>query len=432
MNKNIFVVGFMLFAIFFGAGNLIFPPKLGFDSGADFWTAISGFILTGVGLPLVTTIVASYYEGGYKKALERISPIISLVLLSAIYLTIGPFFAIPRTAATAYDMVIIPFIGHPGSLSLFIFTLIYFAIVLWLSLNPSKMIDRVGSILTPVLLIAIIALILRSFGLYADVEYSETATLTTPFFSGFLDGYQTMDALAAFAFSVLVINGIKAKSHNSSLSLVRQTVYAALIAAISLAIIYVSIGWIGYKIPLSHAAADEIVAHGQNLGTYILNETTTQAFGELGRTLLGVIVTLACLTTAIGLVVSTSAYFNSIFPKISYRTYALIFTAISFGLANQGLNAVISKSIPVLLVLYPIAMTALITLLINLIVPLPILAQRLAIILVTIVAILSVADVGIVQQFPLKAYSMEWLPFAIGGLLLGSILSKFVGDNASQ
>lgn len=424
MVKNIFVIGFMLFAIFFGAGNLIFPPKLGFDSGADFWTAIIGFTLTGVGLPLVATIVAAYYEGGYKKALENIHPVISLLLLAAIYLTIGPFFAIPRTGATAYDMAIVPFLGQPDSVSLFIFTAIYFGLSLWLSLNPSKMIDRIGAILTPALLILILALVVKSVMLFSGVETAEAKTLESPLTSGILEGYQTMDALAAFAFSVLVINGIKAKNANSNVSLVKQTTYAAFVAAISLAVIYISIGWIGYKIPLSAETVADVAAKGQNLGVFILNETTTQAFGELGRTVLGFIVTLACLTTAIGLIVATSAYFNSIFPKISYQVYAVIFTLIGFGLANQGLNAVISKSVPVLLVLYPISMTALLVLLVNLFMPLPRLAQGLAIVFVTIISILSVAGVEFVAQLPLKAYSMEWLPFALVGCVIGFALSK--------
>ena len=423
MNKNTLVVGFMLFAVFFGAGNLIFPPKLGFDSGVDFWTSIVGFVLTGVGLPLMTTIVAAYYDGGYKKALENINPIISLLLLSAIYLTIGPFFAIPRTAATAYDIAITPFLAQTRPISLLIFTLVYFAITLWISLNPSKMIDRIGTILTPALLIAIIALVVRAIILFSDTEMTKAQTLQTPFFTGFIEGYQTMDALAAFAFSVLVINGIKAKTQANS-SLVKQTTLAALIAAVSLAVIYISIGWIGYKIPLSTDTVADVATKGQHLGTFILNTTANQAFGELGRSLLGLIVTLACLTTAIGLVVSTSAYFNSIFPKIPYKAYAVLFTLIGFSLANQGLNAVISKSIPVLLVLYPISMTALLVLLINLVMPLPKLAQLLPIILVTLVAIASVSKIEFITQLPLSAYSMEWLPFAIIATVLGYIFEK--------
>ncbi|AUI66498.1 MULTISPECIES: branched-chain amino acid transport system II carrier protein [Glaesserella] len=430
MNKNLFVIGFMLFAVFFGAGNLIFPPKLGFDSGADFWTAIIGFTLTGVGLPLITTIVAAYYEGGYKKALENISPIISILLLSAIYLTIGPFFAIPRTGATAYDMAIVPFLDEPSASSLFIFTTIYFGLALWLSLNPTKMVDRIGAILTPALLITIIALVIRAVMLFSGVETTESKSLDMPLATGLLDGYQTMDALAAFAFSVLVINAIKAKTVGATKQeLIKQTIYASLIAAISLAVIYISIGWIGYKIPLSAETVSMVNSKGQNLGVFILNDTATQAFGELGRTLLGVIVTLACLTTAIGLIVATSSYFNSIFPKVSYKVYAVIFTLIGFGLANQGLNAVISKSIPVLLVLFPISMTTLLVLLVNLFFPLPALAQRLAIIFATVIAILSVAGVEFTNNLPLKEYSMEWLLFAFIGCLAGYFGSKLSRSN---
>lgn len=417
MNKNTLVIGFMLFAIFFGAGNLIFPPKLGFDSGAEFWVSISGFIFTGVGLPLVALIVASSYEGGYKKALENIHPAISILLLAAIYLTIGPFFAIPRTGATAYDLAITPFLGGADSTSLFIFSVAYFGIALWVALNPTKMVDRVGAILTPVLLISILALIVKAVFLFADQEtVAQPSELT--FISGMLEGYQTMDALASFAFSVIVLNAVKAKNTDDS-QLMRNTIIASVIAAVALGSIYLSIGWIGNNIPLSAEAAAEVSAKGQHLGTFILNSVTTQAFGELGRIVLGIIVTLACLTTAIGLIVATSSYFNSIYPKLSYRTYAVIFALIGFVLANQGLNAVISKSVPVLLVLYPISMTALFVLALNLVLPLSKASQALPIILVTIVAVLSAFGVEALNQLPLKDYSMEWVLFAVLGVVLG-------------
>ncbi|WP_175427261.1 branched-chain amino acid transport system II carrier protein, partial [Escherichia coli] len=172
-----------------------------------------------------------------------------------------------------------------------------------------------------------------------------------------------MDVLASFAFSVVVMNAIRAKSDKKT-SFIKQATVASVIAAIALAFIYIAIGWIGNNIPLSAETVADVASKGQNLGVFILNDATTQSFGELGRSLLGLIVTLACLTTAIGLVVATSSYFNSIFPVISYRNYAILFTLIGFGLANQGLNAVISKSVPVLLVLYPISMTAMLLLLV--------------------------------------------------------------------
>ncbi|HHE3601187.1 TPA: branched-chain amino acid transport system II carrier protein [Pasteurella multocida] len=424
MNKNTFVVGFMLFAIFFGAGNLIFPPKLGFESGVGFWPAILGFVTTGVGLPLLGILVATRYEGGYKKALEDIHPWISVLLLGAIYLTIGPFFAIPRTAATAFDMAVIPFIGSSDPVSLFAFTFVYFAITLWVSLNPTKMVDRIGAILTPVLLVAIIALVVRMASILISGEYNNTsAGMETPLIVGFIEGYQTMDVLASFAFSVVVMNAIRAKSDKNT-SFIKQATVASVIAAIALAFIYIAIGWIGNNIPLSAETVADVASKGQNLGVFILNDATTQSFGELGRSLLGLIVTLACLTTAIGLVVATSSYFNSIFPVISYRRYAILFTLIGFGLANQGLNAVISKSVPVLLVLYPISMSAMLLLLVNLVMPLPKLAKGIPLVLVAIVSILSVMGAEIVAGLPFKAYSMEWLPVALFGCFIGLIIVK--------
>lgn len=425
MTKNTFVVGFMLFAIFFGAGNLIFPPKLGFESGTDFWIATIGFIITGVGLPLLGIIVSASYKGGYKAALRRIHPWFSLLFLVAIYLTIGPFFAIPRTAATAYEMAILPFLGEQTALSLFIFTLVYFSLAIWLSLNPSKMVERIGSILTPLLLLAILALVISSIVMFSSNPSSANA-IETPMVNGILAGYNTMDALASVAFSVIVINAIKSKGFSDEKVLSQQTAIAGMIAAVLLALIYLSIGWIGNKLPISTEVVAELTAKKQDLGTYILNVAAAHAFGDLGRTLLGTIVSLACLTTAIGLIVSVSEYFNEIFPKISYKTYAIICTLIGFGLANQGLSVVISKSIPVLLVLYPIAMSVILLLLLNLFVTLPLLALRISLILVTMVSIFSVAGMSIVEHLPLKAYSMEWLPFAISGLLIGTLLSRFV------
>lgn len=428
MTRNTLVVGFLLFAIFFGAGNLIFPPKLGYESSTEFFSAISGFVLTGVGLPLLGIIVSAFYNGGYKSALDKIHPWFSLAFLTSIYLAIGPFFAGPRTAATAYEMAIMPFLGDSSQVSMLIFTLIYFAFTLWLALNPNKMVDRIGAILTPILLITIIGLVIRA-GFILDTDPQITTPNTNEqsyFFKGMVDGYLTMDALASLAYSVIVLNAIRGKGVSQA-ALQRQTVSAGLVAAVALAVIYISLGWIGNNMPISANTLSMLSERKLDLGTYILNTVTTQAFGELGRSVLGVIVSLACLTTAVGLAVSVSEYFNEIFPKVSYKVYAILFTVISFTVANQGLKEVISKSIPVLLVLYPIAMTVILMLLINLVIKLPLSAQRLSLLLVTIVAIASVAGVGFTENLPLKSYSMEWLPFAIIGAIIGAIIHPLTG-----
>ncbi|MDO4431330.1 MAG: branched-chain amino acid transport system II carrier protein [Lonepinella koalarum] len=422
MNKNTLIVGFMLFAIFFGAGNLIFPPKLGLDSGVDFLPSIIGFVLTGVGLPLLGIAVSGHYQGGYKEALNKhVHPYFSLLFLVAIYLTIGPFFAIPRTGATAYQMAIVPFLGESSTLSLLVFTLIYYLIAIWFSLNPSTVVDKIGAILTPVLLIAILALVIKSILLLGGNELPITAFNTVPempLFSGMVEGYLTMDALASITFSVIVISAIKAKGIHGK-DLVKQTAMAGVIAAIALGAIYISLAWIGNHYPISAETLAELNAKGQNIGTFILNAVATETYGEFGRTLLGIIVTLACLTTSIGLIVTTSEYFNEVFPQFSYKIYVLIFTFISFVIANQGLDFVISKSVPVLLVLYPIAITVIFLLFINIFIKLPLLAQRLSLILVTIVSILSVSGIEALNALPMKSISMEWIPFALIGVVLG-------------
>lgn len=426
MNKNTFVVGFMLFAIFFGAGNLIFPPKLGYESGIAFLPAISGFVLTGVGLPLLGIVVSAFYNGGYKSALDKIHPWFSLLFLVAIYLAIGPFFAGPRTAATAYEMAVMPFLNESDRFSMLIFTLIYFSLTFWLALNPSKVVDRIGAVLTPILLIAIVALVIRaSFILNGNEPLAEINNEQPHFFKGMIEGYLTMDALASLAYSVIVLNAIRTKGVSQA-SLQRQTVSAALVAAMALAIIYISLGWIGNNMVLSNDTLAMLAEKKLDLGTYILNTITTQAFGELGRVILGIIVSLACLTTAVGLAVSVSEYFHEIFPKISYKMYVILFTIISFTVANQGLKEVISKSIPVLLVLYPIAITVIFLLLINLMVKLPLTAQRGSLLLVTIVAIASVIGAEFTESLPLKIYSMEWLPFAFIGGVIGAIIHPFI------
>lgn len=432
MNKNTWVVGFMLFAIFFGAGNLIFPPNLGFASGQFFWPAIFGFILTGVGLPLLGIIVGSLDESGYKGVLHRINPIFGLIFLSAVYLTIGPLFAIPRTGATSYEMAVLPFLKAPSAMSLLIFTIIFFGITLWLAINPSKMVDRVGAILTPLLLISIIALVVVSiFSLFGTSPVKEQAdvytNLNTSFFSGFTSGYQTMDAIAAIAFSVIVINAIKDKGITKETGLFKQTVLAGIIAAIALGFIYLTLGWIGSHYHLSAAQLSEIKKNELDLGTYILTHVAHDTFGTFGKLLIGIIVSLACLTTSTGLVVAVSEYFNEIFPKISYKTYAITFTLFSFILANQGLKAVIEKSIPVLLILYPIAMTLVLIMLVAKFVPTPLLAFQIPIILVTIVSVLSVLSsqfkiLPFMNALPLKAQSMEWLIFAVVGYIIGYVL----------
>ena len=281
-----------------------------------------------------------------------------------------------------------------------------------------------------------------------------------------MGGYLTMDVLGAVAYAVIVLTAVRSRmvsprreggqpqatqkagqegvkddlpaghggdeaslvdavAHHSTISrreLVVQASLAGVVAAVSLAVIYVGLGWVSSRLPVDPAVIGTLKAEGRDLGSFLLNEAAFGTFGAFWRVLFGVIVTLACLTTAVGLITATSEYFNEIWPRISYRTYAVACTLGGFVVANQGLAAVISKSVPVLLVLYPIVMTLLVLMLLeNFVWKLPRLSQRLAIGLVTGVSILSVAGVEAVSQLPWKAYSLEWVPFAAAGIVLGLV-----------
>ncbi|WJD32857.1 branched-chain amino acid transport system II carrier protein [Staphylococcus aureus] len=410
MNKNTWVIGFTLFAMFFGAGNLIFPPNLGLDSGQFFWPAILAFVLTGIGLPLLGVIVGALDKEGYIGALNKISPKFSILFLIIIYLTIGPLFAIPRTASTSFEMTITPIIHSNSSIALFIFTIIYFIVVLYICLNPSKLIDRIGSLLTPLLLITILAMIIKG---YLDFSGNSAGkgnealyhSNFSSFAEGFTQGYLTMDAIAAIAFSMIVVNAVKLTGITKTNQIFKQTLTAGLIAAVALIFIYISLGYIGNHMPVSDMTLDQLKS---------------------------IIVALACLTTACGLIVAVSEYFHRIVPKVSYKAFVLVFILMSFIIANQGLNAVISMSIPVLSIVYPVAITVVLLILIAKFIPTKRISQQIPVIIVFILSIFSVISklgwlkINFIESLPLRAYSLEWFPVAIIATILGYLVGIFV------
>lgn len=433
MNKNTWIIGFTLFAMFFGAGNLIFPPNLGLDSGQFFWPSILAFALTGIGLPLLGVVVGALDKQGYIGSLNKISPKFSVIFLIVIYLTIGPLFAIPRTASTSFEMTITPIAHTNSSLALFIFTIIYFLVVLYLCINPNKMVDRIGSLLTPLLLITILAMIIKGFVDYGGNTHSQAAEAFTSNFAGFsqgfTNGYLTMDAIAAIAFSMIVVNAVKATGITHANKIFRQTLLAGIIAAVALMFIYISLGFIGNHMAVPQEKVASLIANDQNIGTYLLTTMASAGFGAFGKYLLGIIVALACLTTACGLIVSVSEYFNRIFPRISYKTYVIIFTLVSFILANQGLNSVITMSVPVLSIVYPVAITSVLLILLARFIPTKPIAQQIPVAVVSIISILSVIHtqgwfkLSLIDNLPLKDYSLEWFPIAVITTIIGYIVA---------
>ncbi|MBT2667471.1 branched-chain amino acid transport system II carrier protein [Bacillus sp. ISL-4] len=346
----IIVTGLMLFALFFGAGNLIFPAMLGQSAGTNLWSASLGFIITGVGLPFITILAFGFSGKNDVQSLAgRAHPLFGIIFTVVLYLTLGPLFALPRTGSVSYEIGIKPFLSNDvGFLPLLIFTIIYFGIACLLSINPSKMLDIVGKILTPLLLIFIgILIVVAIINPMGEIQAPSADYSDNSFFRGFKEGYLTMDTLAGFAFGIIVINAIKDKGITSRKEVLGFCMKAGLIAATLLVIVYTSLTYVG---------ATSVEKLGQlGNGGDVLAQASNHFFGSAGAVLLGLIVIAACLTTSIGLITACAAYFNKILPAVSYKSYVVIFSVFSAAVANVGLTKLISITVPVLTALYPVA-----------------------------------------------------------------------------
>ncbi|MED1724490.1 branched-chain amino acid transport system II carrier protein [Brevibacillus parabrevis] len=348
----ILIIGFMLFALFFGAGNLIFPPMLGQMAGTNVWTANAGFLVTGVGLPLLA-IIALVYSGmdDLRSLASRVHPVFGLVFTILLYLAIGPFFAIPRSGNVSFEIGIKPFLSEQaGPVPLIVFTVLFFTLACLLSLNPGKIINVVGKVLTPIKLtfIGVIVLTAILFPIGA-LQAPVTDYQSKAFYKGFQDGYLTLDALGAFVFGIIIVNAIKQRGITAKKQILLTCAKATMIAGALLAFFYTVLAYMG-------ASSVEKLGHLEN-GAQILAKVSNYYFGSYGAVLLGLMITIACLTTSVGLITACSSFFHSLFPAISYKKFAVILAVFSTLVANIGLTALIKVSVPILMTMYPIAIS---------------------------------------------------------------------------
>lgn len=346
---EILSMGLMLFSIFFGAGNLIFPPALGQAAGENLAPAIAGFLITGVGLPLMGVLAIGFFGGAYTETIaDRVHPKFALVLLVVLNLTIGPLFAIPRTGAVAFEVGIRSFLGEDYALGQFIYTLVFFGATYYLALNPSKIVDRVGKVLTPLLLFFLALLIARAF--YAplgELQAPMRAYGEAPFLQGFQEGYLTMDLLAFIAIGSIVIQSIQAKGVTRPAAIGKLCIIAGLISAGLMGTVYLSLAYLG-------ASSAAVLGQSEN-GGVILTQVSRLYFGHAGGLILALIISFACLTTSCGLASSCAWYFNKISKgRIQYQRLLLAFTLFSMIAANVGLTGLIAISVPFLIVIYPV------------------------------------------------------------------------------
>lgn len=347
---EILPIGLMLFASFFGAGNLIFPPALGQSAGVNFLPAAAGFCTTGVGIPLLGIIAIGLLRASNPEALALpVHPKFAKALIVVTVLTIGPFFAIPRTGAVSFDVGILPFISAENyDLGLALYSLFFFVVTYFLSVNPSKIVDWVGKILTPMLLISIAILVVQVFmNPMGEPQQAGGYYASMPYLKGFQEGYYTMDLLATMLFGTVVIDSIKVRGISEGSVLTRTCIMAGIIAAVLLAAIYVS---------LTYTGATSVPVFGvSDNGAIALSSIANYYMGTAGNVVLCLMIFFACLTTSIGLTVSAGSYLEQVLKyKMQYQRIAAIICIFSFAVSNVGLTKIISLSVPVLCLLYPI------------------------------------------------------------------------------
>ena len=353
--REIIVVASMLFGLFFGAGNLIFPVSMGQMAGSHMWPAAVGFLFTGVGLPLLgVAALGVSRESGLLALSSRVGRRYGIFFTCALYLTIGPFFAIPRCATVSFTVGIESlFPTADQTVVLAVFSLLFFAAVLFFSLRPGEILTWIGKVLNPLFLCFLAILVIRALsapmGQIAQIAPSG-AYASAAFSTGLLEGYNTMDALAGLAFGIIVVNVIRSLGIKESGAVAKNTIKAGVFSSLLMALIYVLVAVVGAQ----SRGVFPVAANGGETFAIV----SEYYFGKPGQIILALIFAVACLKTAIGLVTSCGETFEKIFPNgPSYRVWAVIFSLLSFLIANVGLDAIIAYSLPVLMFLYPLAVT---------------------------------------------------------------------------
>ena len=347
--RQVLLVSFMLFSLFFGAGNLIFPPFLGQNAGEHTPLAILTFLITAVALPVLGVIVVARFDG-LERLSRKVNPKFAIVFTILIYLSIGPGLGIPRAASLPFEMAVAPYLpeGTNLTLSMLAFSFVFFLLAGWLAMTPNKLVERIGKVLTPSLLCLLLFLFFSFlFKGTVDVAPAQESYNANPMVKGFLEGYLTMDTIAALNFGLVIATPIRGLGVKEKKGVMHYTVTTGIFAGTILAAVYLMLAYMG----MSSSGVFDI----QENGAWTLRCIVHELFGDTGAILLAAIFTLACLTTCVGLITSISQYFSTLTSKFSYRKWVCVIAGFSFIVCNQGLNMILSISVPVLDAIYPIS-----------------------------------------------------------------------------
>jgi len=428
---DVIALGFMLFAFFLGAGNIIFPPLAGQLAGENLMPAMFGFLITAVGLPLITIIAIAISGGSWEHLSKHLPKPAATLIVVLIFIIIGPAFAAPRTGLVAYEMAVKPFFADASQLHLTLFSILFFSVAMFFAWSQGKLIDTIGKLLTPALFVGLIVLAVSVFMNPQDgIMAAQGAYITQPLTTGFLEGYNTMDTFGALMFGILIVDALRGKGITTQQATTKYLVSAAVIAAAGLAFVYISLFYLG--------ATSTSVAAGSDNGGVVLSLYVQALFGGSGQIVLSLIVLLACLTTAIGLISACSDYFSSVTP-VAYKAWVVIIGIACAVVANVGLSQLIALSVPVLFALYPVAIALVALAFVRKRLPNPEVAYRVVVLVSFLFALLDAAkvsgvDVSVFNMLPLFEIGMAWLlpTFAamISMFFIGSARNELAQETA--
>ena len=440
------LVGLTRFSMFFGAGNLIFPPFLGVQAGVDMPAALAGFLVTAVGFPILG-VMAVAESGGLTALASRVNARFAFLFTLLIYLSIGPCLAIPRTASTSFEMVMRPALEGAGlldaafggfsalGLAQFVYSILFFTLAYAVALNPEKLTQRLGKFLCPTL-IALIALLFLGICLHplGDAAAPTDAYAQGAFATGFIEGYQTMDTIAALNFGLVIAMNIRAFGIRSEGAVVKETVFAGAIAACVFFAVYGALAMIGAEAGGAYSSMEN--------GAQTLTLVASDLFGPVGTLLMGLIFFIACFNTCVGLISCCANYFSETFPVLGYRGWAKVFAFASMVIANAGLTLILKFSVPLLVAIYPVAIVLIVLGLLSLaskrlltlkaLYPAAVVATGIFSVLAGVeafgVRVPGLSDFA--DELPFAANGLEWIVPAFVGAVIGAGLSVLAARRA--
>ncbi|OSB11598.1 branched-chain amino acid transport system II carrier protein [Paraclostridium bifermentans] len=415
-NKDILIIGFALFSMFFGAGNLIFPPYIGISSGSSWLISFLGFILADVGIILLS-IIAISKAGSLQNVIGRAGKKFGITLEFLMMLCLGPILVIPRTGATTFEMSVLPLAKNFNPV---LFSVIFFSITLLLTIKPTKVMDIIGKFLTPILLLSLAFLIVK--GIVSPIGNLEDVNSSDLFITGVTQGYQTMDALGIGGIVALIMTSLVSKGYTDKNENISLAIKSALIACVGLTVVYGGLTYLG-------ATASSLYDTNISQPALLIN-ITHQLLGSTGTIMLAVVVGFACLTTSIGLTSVTGKFFEDFTnKKLKYEHIVIFICVFSAIVSNFGVDKIIQIAIPILSLIYPVTIVLVVMNIFKKIIPndMTLKGAAYATLLISLLNVIDSLGLSIqfVHQIPLASLGFNWiLPSIIGGIVFSFVPTK--------